>query len=427
VLDDLFPGGVAIPAHTGGEVEWSQMQRSSMMFGLGQDALELIHSTHANLHATNKVIPIEPLSREQIAQLFESAFWASLMTNEGRPTKVRFGVVVGTGTASLVLATPLPLDEKSIVALAPAVPHDGWIAVSVSDGTPMIVGIEIERSLGILSGVTSFDICGQGVVQIGFGEWEPFAVLSGRTLAITAAGPAAIAMYLVKVLRSTISGLGHYALQAAFRRHTALVDLARMIVNEGHGGALLLVPEDDASWEASLNPYPYRLEKANATVRDEIEAGVAHMKDLSLSLTALHGSSLSDETKETIRAGIQWSTSKAGALAKVARLAQVDGAVVLAPNLQVLGFGAKINVASTTKFAVVELEPRAGEDGEGTLSVPIDLEKLGGTRHQSAARFVAAHTRAVAIVASSDRRLSIMSWDIEREAVVVLRNAEWWR
>lgn len=397
------------------------------MLGLGEEALNLIHGTHANLHATNKLIPIEPLSKEQIAQIFEAAFWASLRTNEGRPTRVRLGVVLSTDTASLRLAEPLPLDEKSIVALAPAVPADGWIAVAVSDNALFIIGIEVQRSLGILSGVTSFDICGQGVVRIAFGEWDPFAVLSGRTVALTAAGPGGLWMYLAKVLQSAFPKDDHYKLQVVARRHMALVELSRMIVDEGHGGALLIVPDDDSTWETSLNPFAYKLETANTTVQEMIEASVDQLKALTLTFTTLYGSGLPEDTKKTIRAGIQSPQGNQAFISKIASLAQVDGAVVLTSDLRIRGFGAKIAVTTTEDPTVTELRPRSSEGGdEAERDEVIGLEKLGGTRHQSAARFVAAHPKTVAIVASSDRRLSIMSWDAARASVVVFRNAEWW-
>jgi hypothetical protein len=54
------------------------------------------------------------------------------------------------------------------------------------------------------------------------------------------------------------------------------------------------------------------------------------------------------------------------------------------------------------------------------------LEDVGGTRHQSAARFTAANRDAVALVISQDRHLSVLSWDKALDAVAVVRNAEWW-
>jgi len=60
------------------------------------------------------------------------------------------------------------------------------------------------------------------------------------------------------------------------------------------------------------------------------------------------------------------------------------------------------------------------------LVVPSGLDDLGGMRHQSAARFVQANPRAVAVVVSQDRHVSVMNWEDPLESVCVIRNAEWW-
>jgi DNA integrity scanning protein DisA with diadenylate cyclase activity len=106
----------------------------------------------------------------------------------------------------------------------------------------------------------------------------------------------------------------------------------------------------------------------------------------------------------------------------VASLAKVDGAIVVSRDLRVLGFGAKIRVdaAADPKLYVIQPELR----GEEPSAFP--LETLGATRHQSAARFVAASRKAVAVVVSQDRRLTVLRWDEPAQAVVAMCNADWW-
>ena len=94
--------------------------------------------------------------------------------------------------------------------------------------------------------------------------------------------------------------------------------------------------------------------------------------------------------------------------------------MVVTQDLRVLGFGAKIaagNVATVNIF----LPLQGAQD-----IVPTPLERCGGTRHQSAARFVDANRDAVAVVVSQDRHLSVFSWDDTMDAVVMVRRAEWW-
>jgi hypothetical protein len=106
----------------------------------------------------------------------------------------------------------------------------------------------------------------------------------------------------------------------------------------------------------------------------------------------------------------------------IASLAKVDGAVVMTRDMQLLGFGAKIKFSSCEDVPVCKFKPTP----DSQEVVPSHLEDLGGMRHQSAARFVAAHKDAVAIVVSQDRHISLMNWEDEFKSVCVIRNAEWW-
>jgi hypothetical protein len=58
--------------------------------------------------------------------------------------------------------------------------------------------------------------------------------------------------------------------------------------------------------------------------------------------------------------------------------------------------------------------------GARTLeSIPFD--QLGGTRHQSAARFVYAHRHAVSVVASHDGELTMLGWLEERGDLIAIQ------
>jgi hypothetical protein len=88
-------------------------------------------------------------------------------------------------------------------------------------------------------------------------------------------------------------------------------------------------------------------------------------------------------------------------------------------DLTLIGFGAKINVEQDSAAIVLVSKP----DRPDPVRLPLD--NLGGTRHQSAARFVSANRDAVAIVVSQDGHVSAIHWDESTESVVVVRNAEW--
>jgi DisA bacterial checkpoint controller nucleotide-binding len=87
-------------------------------------------------------------------------------------------------------------------------------------------------------------------------------------------------------------------------------------------------------------------------------------------------------------------------LESVGHLAAVDGAVLLDSHLRVLGFGAFIEVADSTKNV-------------GCISEAGKVEKrpakdLGGGRHRSAVEFCSRFAPAAAIVVSEDGRISLI-------------------
>ena len=91
-------------------------------------------------------------------------------------------------------------------------------------------------------------------------------------------------------------------------------------------------------------------------------------------------------------------------------------------DMQLLGFGAKIEFRPDRGVPVCEFKPTPGvQEVIGSR-----LEDLGGMRHQSAARFIMHNRDSVAIVVSQDRHVSVMNWEDELRSVCVVRNAEWW-
>jgi DNA integrity scanning protein DisA with diadenylate cyclase activity len=100
----------------------------------------------------------------------------------------------------------------------------------------------------------------------------------------------------------------------------------------------------------------------------------------------------------------------------VARLAEVDGAVVLTCQLRVLGFGAKISVKPTPPVS----------QSEAKEGVWISIERAGGTRHQSAIRFVGKSPESIAVIISQDGHASVANYSATHAGVLLLRIAEWW-
>jgi len=386
------------------------------------EALARIHSQHAHLCGI-AVRPRLPVGVDTLRVLIEAAFWASMRTDEGRPTRTRVAIVPDGTVPTFPLHHPLELTEATIARLSHAVPPRGAIVVEADGESIHIVGIEPYAALDPMTGVV-VEAYAPGIVRVGLGVFQPFVVFSGQdTMFTEAPRHTTLAAHLQRLLGEPVPNTDdELETQARWRECLALADLAREVVGGGHGGTLLVVPDERGDWLQSLDPYPFQLARADVSVPDAIRRELREAADHGEAIDRLYACSLSDDEKEAIRAGMSPTTWRPQDMSRIASLAAVDGAVIVGPDVRVFGFGAKIRVRHPGPVRVVMSPPLAGS----AASSQSDLEALGGTRHQSAARFVSAHHEAIALIASQDRRLSLASWSDEHAAVLVLRDVQWW-
>jgi hypothetical protein len=193
----------------------------------------------------------------------------------------------------------------------------------------------------------------------------------------------------------------------------SVLEVARSMRRHGSGGTLLLVPPGD-SWRASmLEPLSYEptceFPRARAILSridepDSSTGGTA--RDWRVVLSERFHRPVRDHRLS---------------LHSIAWLTAVDGATVLTSELEVAAFGAKIRaIDADTGPKVVRIH----EPVEGTAEEDVRLASLGNTRHQSAAQFVFDQRDALAVVASQDRTVTILSWDDEYGGVRAIRHAE---
>ena len=387
-----------------------------------------IHEQLAHLEMIHRGFPgplgyVQVLTREQISLLVETAFWASLRLNEGRTTRVRVAAVALENTSDAVsFATPVAYDEVQIAKLAPAVPSGGCLAVSGVGNDLIIWGYCRTRPWAIVDPVM-VEVSEPGTVRVNVGPFEPFAVLNGRTNPIIEGTCTNLAVYMQRVLQKVLPSDDFTETQAVWRESVALADLARQIAGDGHGGLILIVPGETGSWFESVNPFPYRFAIPDTTIRDLIRKNLADGVARGQMLQRLADTPMPDDLKNLIMGilATNWGGMDRGVRA-AASLATVDGAIVVTRDREVLGFGGKIAVDNgiVPKVCLFRAEPGKQE------VIPSTLEDLGGTRHQSAVRFVAANRESVALVVSQDRHMSVAHWDTSLKCVSVLRNAEWW-
>jgi hypothetical protein len=369
------------------------MQR---LFKPEDDAVRAIHdqlarSKQMNGPMSSPLRSVELVTREQVSVLIETAFWASLRCNEGRRTRVCV-TVAAPQDVSVPLATPVAYDESQIVNLAPAVTRGACLVVSASSKDDGLIIQGFGRSEPrIMNGNLMIEVSAPGKVRVDICPYQPFAMLDGRSNPILQGTPTTLTHHLRVLLGKPLPVDDRVESLAAWWECLALVDVVRMIAAEGHGGTVIIVPTETGDWSKSLNPFVYRFKSPD---------------------NALHYA-IRQELKDT-----QCRGNVENATRTITSLSDVDGAVVMTRDMRVLGFGAKI--AAACAECVRMLEP------PDFNAKPSNLESLGGTRHQSAARFTAANPDAVAIVVSQDRHVSVMHWDALENSVLVFRSAEWW-
>jgi hypothetical protein len=160
----------------------------------------------------------------------------------------------------------------------------------------------------------------------------------------------------------------------------------------GHGGALIIVPEG-GGWESSVKtPITYAGERLHTPFHHQIEAAKEHK-----------GENVNWAEK------LFWDEMLKHEAGALAQFTSVDGATLITYDLDVIGFGIKLQPApgSVEPSFIYQVDPL---DHDEWLT-PVPMEQLGGTRHQSAARFVADQKDAVAFVVSQDGDVTAFAWE----------------
>ncbi len=361
---------------------------------------------------------------QQLSMLVESAFWASLRANEGRPTRARLALIEPERFgASTVFATAVDCDEGTIAKLSPALPQDYYLGVTMSDEATRIWGF-VHRANVRYFAIFSMQIVEPGVLRVDIGPFRPFAILDGRSNVTQASVGLDLAYFLEKRLSKLTPSDDIVAWQTVRNECLAFAELVRAVLAQGHGGAILIVPEPIGEWSKSLNPFLHRLKSPDNAIPDFIRKELEDYHQHGTALLELEQASVNPELKARIAITSQrnYRSIPYDMIRSIASLLEVDGALVVSRDLTLLGFGAKIQFGKDAEVPICIFAPATGPQ-----DVPMRrLEDTGGMRHQSAARFVFANRDSFAIVESQDRHVSLMYWGIELNVVSVVRNAEWW-
>jgi len=119
------------------------------------------------------------LTQTQVASLIETAFWASLRSNEGRMTRFFAAALSSLDFRdAVVFETPVEYSESAIAKLAPSVPKSGCFLVDEAKEGFKIWGFGRSRSFS--SNTLWFEVTRPGIVRANLGVFGPGVVLNGR-------------------------------------------------------------------------------------------------------------------------------------------------------------------------------------------------------------------------------------------------------
>ena len=316
---------------------------------------------------------------DALAELLEIAYHASFTLDEQRRTRLAITVCdPHDAHTPLCFNETRPLSVHELMRLGPVAARQS-VVIGVTRPTPNAPA----RIWGLCSWAfmqLTISIVGPGSVEVGRNNIVHVALRGGRVGRDSRGRAFGVLSEFLQSANAliwtgvTFPGGSWSPERVVYPRYA--MDIARTIARAGHGGAVLFVPDTDAE-NFLAHPDWVRIKYScndNALWEKLTEV--------------IRGYDGAGDTAATGRA--QLAEAEANVLlARVAKLAAVDGAVVLTDRLRLLGFGAEV----TVRDDVTQIAP---DDG-----TPRSIEDFG-TRHRSAFRFCSFYPAGLALVCSQD-------------------------
>jgi hypothetical protein len=338
-----------------------------------------------------------PEAVEETATLLDVCFFATLLEEEGRPTRFAASFIAPDhdGVSARRLARPLPFTPESIKRLAPAAdPELSSLAVwRAADGLSIWGLLDVPRLLCL-------QIFGSNTGQLR-------VTYLGQTQMVHAHGRGRVRREedpsFITSMQLIAAAMGLVTPQ--WYRPRALLGLADALIQAGHGGAILVSkrPAEEVRRHRIGLTYPSfgPLRTLEEPVLEAQEAAPAASPD----------SELLAHFK---------SVERQGDIYRSARLGAVDGAVLVDPHLRIMGFGAMIDVkgmrGSGRAFvvdlpaAMPHLSQAPANLSRVSARIEVPVEQVGGQRHQSAVRWCSTSNAALlALVCSQDGAASLIA------------------
>lgn len=378
------------------------------IFSAGDDAIKWLGAQIAkNFEATvsgcaeRSRLAIDMPTLPDIADILSVVFWSSLKKEEGRlPRACVFFGAPRSDFPQWIFASKLLLDSDALAKLA-----------SGTDSERCYVGIERSNDGQLqMWGISPEPVTHGMWVQV-VGPGHLLVKLQTRTIAILKPGNKPI-LLSEPGGHSAVVFVQHW-LQSKFPKDfhwehvEAILRIAKIMAARQMGGTLLIVRSGDDDWKPHIS-HNYLFSKSPSLAQSfssfqaAPHARLSGINDVSKAWDLLDWAVLGYEHNMKER----WLAEIEKCIGVVARISSIDGAVIMDSSLSMLEVGAKIAVALDVDSIAI-WQPNGPEQEKLTSIETVPLSKFGGTRHQSAAKFVAAYPKGVAIVASQDGRLTL--------------------
>lgn len=350
--------------------------------GLGGLAFQQ-HTHNLELHPSEN-IPSENI----LSQIIGTCFWTSLEREEGRPLSfsISYEKYIEGDIPSLTFNPYLSFDIPTLVKLAPAIGANAAVQIWSENNKLKIWG---RRDLE--SSYLSVRVLDPGQIVVKLFN-EPIAILSGAEFFLIK--DSLLGRYGSMWDKLSDEETNSKSNEFFDIKRQALIQTIKQMRQFGHGGTLIIVNKN-SSFKESVEYIRYESTKAYS----DLQFNLGYYLD-----------NLDSKNKKKNKS-LQMNQAIQEAAKDLATLTCVDGAVILDKSLAVIGFGAKLKPSNDAPFnkSIAKIDPF---DHQEQIQVIKRLEGLGGTRHQSAARFAIDNKDAIAIVVSQDGTVSIFVWEV---------------
>jgi hypothetical protein len=362
----------------------------------------------------------ETRSQIGIEQILLAAYQASLRPYEG--SALRLSVVVSNNvTPDLVFAQRRDMTADSLRDLASAVPHSSHVLVATNEDQPKISGImetrrEWAQSLRNRSAFpfheqhrndwdTQVDVVAPGILEVMAGEgwlrWQggdftPEKPIGQIPNIARLFGYEELDRRIRAGYGETLNDSEREAWTYGVVREQTLVYLVELMRSGAHGGCVLIV-DPRSNWNSVVRKEDF-IAASFPLLAETIREQARILPDAADPTLASNPDILASSY-------FQWQR----AVEMLAGLTHHDGAVLVSPDFELIGYGATLPTNLPASVDVLNVDwPRLQVENEGR-----DWLKNKGTRHRSAVAVCSRVPNAMAAVVSQDGAIAIASADDE--------------